>query len=65
MHNHVRLKTDRRATVGCPDDEFRGALFDCYRFGFQMKVNAKFSGSLNQLINQVWVEIGKGTLPAM
>jgi hypothetical protein len=65
VHNHVRLKTDRLPTVGCPDDEFCGALFDSYRFGPKMKINAKFACSRNQLINQVWVKKGEGTPPAM
>jgi hypothetical protein len=65
MHNHVRLKIERLPTMRRPNDEFRGVLFDSYRFGPKMKLNAKFARSLNQLINQVWVKKGEGTRPAM
>ena len=47
MHNHVRLKTNGIPEVGGPNDQFRRVLFDSYRFGPKMKVNAEFARSLN------------------
>jgi hypothetical protein len=45
----------------CSDHQLSGALFDPYRFGSEMNVNAKFASLLNKLINKVRVKKGKRT----
>jgi hypothetical protein len=59
MHNHIRLKHVRLPSSHCPDSQLSGALFDPYRFGSQMNVNAKFASSLNDLINEIRVKKGE------
>jgi hypothetical protein len=61
MHNHVRLKGTLLPRGQCPDSQLTGAPVDPYRFGFEMKVNAKFASSLNELINEIRVKEGKRT----
>jgi hypothetical protein len=61
MHNHIRLKHARLARSHCPDSQLSGALFDPYRFGSQMNVNAKFATSLDELINEIRVKKGEWT----
>src|ERR1700674_4232587 len=61
MHNHLRLKRARLPRGQCPDNQLSGALFDPYRFGSEMNVNAKFASSLNELINEIRVKKGKRT----
>jgi|SRR6267143_135045 len=41
--------------------QLSGTLFDPYRFGSEMNVNAKFASSLNQLIHEIRVKKGKRT----
>jgi hypothetical protein len=61
MHNHIRLKHARLPRSHCPDSQLSGALFDPYRFGSQMNINAKFASSLDELINEIRVKKGKRT----
>jgi hypothetical protein len=61
MHNHIRLKHAHLPRSHCPDSQLSGALFDPYRFGSEMNVNAKFARSLNELINEIWVKKGERT----
>src|ERR1700681_343222 len=58
MHNHLRPKRTRLPRGQCLDNQLGGALFDRYRFGSEMNVNAKFASSLNELINQIRVKKG-------
>jgi hypothetical protein len=41
MHHHLGLKRARLARSQSPDNQLSGALFDPYRFGSEMNVNAK------------------------
>jgi hypothetical protein len=59
MHNHIRLKRARLPGGQCPDHQLSGALFDSYRFGSEVKVNAKFASSLNELVNEIRIKKGK------
>jgi hypothetical protein len=61
MHSHIRLKHARLSRGQCPDNQLSGVLFDPYRFGSEMNVNAKFASSLNELINEIRVKKGKRT----
>ena len=56
MHNHIRLKRARLPRGQCLDDQLSGALFDPCRFGFEMKVYAKFASSLDGLINEIRIK---------
>jgi hypothetical protein len=47
------------------DNELSRALFDPCRFGFEMKVYAKFASSLDELINEIRVKKSKRTRAAM
>jgi hypothetical protein len=42
-------------------EQMTADLFDPYRFGSEMNVNAKFARSLNELINEIWVKKGERT----
>jgi hypothetical protein len=59
MHNHIRLKRTRLPRGQCPDNQLSGVPFDPCRFGFEMKVYAKFASSLDELINEIRVKKGK------
>jgi hypothetical protein len=61
MHSHIRLKRARLSRGQCPDIQLSHVLFDPYRFGSEMNVNAKVASSLNQLINEIRVKKGKRT----
>jgi hypothetical protein len=61
MHNHIRLKRNGLPSGQCLDGQLSGALFDPYRFGSQMNVNAKFASSPNELTNEIRVKKGKRT----
>jgi hypothetical protein len=61
MDNHFRLKRARLSRGQCPDNQLSGTLFDSYRFGSEMNLNAKFASSLNELINEIRVKKGKRT----
>jgi hypothetical protein len=65
MHNHIRLKRALLPRGHCLDNQLSGALFDPRRFGFEMKVDAKFASSLNELINEIRVKKGKWTRATM
>jgi hypothetical protein len=65
MHNHIRLKRARLSRGQSPNNQLSGALFDASRFGFEMKVYAKFASSLYELINEIRVKKGKWTLATM
>jgi hypothetical protein len=65
MHNHIRLKRARLPRGQCLDNQLSGALFDPCRFGFEMKVYAKFASSLDELINEIRVKKGKWTRATM
>jgi hypothetical protein len=65
MHNHIRLKRTRLPRGQCLDNQLSGALFDLCRFGFEVKVYAKFASSLDELINEIRVKKGKWTLVTM
>ena len=61
MHNHIRLKRARLPGGQRPDNQLSGALFDSYRFGSEVKVNAKFASSLNELVNEIRIKKGERT----
>jgi hypothetical protein len=65
MHNHIRLKRVRLPRGQRPNNQLSGALFDPCRFGFEMKVYAKFASSLDKLINEIRVKKGKWTRATM
>jgi hypothetical protein len=61
MHNHLRLNRASLPRGQCPDNQLSGALFDPYRFGSEMNVNAKFASSLNELVDEIRIKKGKRT----
>jgi hypothetical protein len=61
MHNHLRLKRASLPRGHCPDNQLSEALFDPYRFGSEMNVNAKFASSLNELVDEIRIKKGKRT----
>jgi hypothetical protein len=65
MYNHIRLKRARTPRGKCLDNQLSGALFDPCRFGFKMKVYAKFAGTLDEPINEIRVKKGKWTRVTM
>jgi hypothetical protein len=65
MHNHIRLKRARLPRGQCLDNQLSGVLFDPCRFDLEMKVYAKFASSLNELINEIRVKMGKWTRATM
>src|SRR4029077_15612637 len=65
MHNHLRLKRERLPRGQCTYKQLTGDLFDPYRFGSEMNVNAKFASPLNELITEIRVKRGKRRRPTV